>query len=204
MILGSLILAGGRSRRMGQPKESLALGSNTLLGHTVDILVQCTSPVVVVARDNDQDLPPLHPEARITFDSELDEGPMVGLLAGLKEVESDCDAVFVTGCDTPFLSPQAIEWMARQLGNHDVVMPEVDDRLQPLSAIYRTRVLPTVKCLIAEGIRTPRSLASRCNTRILSSVEIDAFDPQRKFLQNINNPDDYQTALRQFNDGNEA
>jgi molybdopterin-guanine dinucleotide biosynthesis protein A len=204
MILGSLILAGGRSRRMGQPKESLTLGSNTLLGHTVDILVQCTSPVVVVARDHNQDLPPLHPKARITFDSELDKGPMLGLLAGLKEVQADCDAVFVTGCDTPFLSPQAIDWMASQLGNHDVVMPEVDDRLQPLSAIYRTRVLPSVRALIAEDIRTPRSLASRCNTRILSSAEIDVFDPQRKFLQNINNPDDYQAALRQFNGGNEV
>ena len=188
---------------MGQPKEHLALGGNTLLGHTVDILVQCTSPVVVVARDSNQSLPPLDPKARITFDSELDKGPMLGLLAGLKEVEADCDAVFVTGCDTPFLSPQAIDWMASQLGSHDVVMPEVDDRLQPLSAIYRTRVLPSVRSLIAEGILTPRSLASRCNTHILSAAVIDVFDPQRKFLQNINHPDDYQTALRQFNDGNE-
>lgn len=198
MILGSLILAGGRSRRMGQPKESLPLGDSTLLGHAVETLLSCTFPVMVVARDERQELPPFNLEAEITFDSELDEGPLMGLLAGLRAVETSCDAVFVTGCDTPFLSARLVDWMARQLGDHDAVMPRLDDRLQPLSAIYRTKILPTVEAMVRDGVRTPRSLAERCDTRILTAPEIDAFDPSREFLRNINSPEDYRDAVSEF------
>jgi len=183
---------------MGQPKESLALGDTTLLGHMVDTLLSCTFPVVVVARDKNQDLPPFKLEAETAFDAKQDEGPLMGLLAGLRALESSCDAVFVTGCDTPFLSAQVVDWMTQQLGEHEVVMPRIDDRLQPLAAVYRTRILPTVEAMVAEGTRTPRSLAEQCDTRILTAAEIDAFDPQRDFLKNINNPADYQTLVAQF------
>ena len=72
MILGSIILAGGRSRRMGRPKESLPFAGSTLLGHTVDVLLDCTFPVVVVARDQEQELPPIHLEADLVFDHRLE------------------------------------------------------------------------------------------------------------------------------------
>ena len=44
---------------MGRPKESLPIGDTTMLGRTVDTLLRCTYPVVVVARDRLQDLPPI-------------------------------------------------------------------------------------------------------------------------------------------------
>ena len=50
MQIGAIILAGGRSRRMGKPKESLPIGDTTLLGRTSEVLLDCAFPVVVVAR----------------------------------------------------------------------------------------------------------------------------------------------------------
>lgn len=195
MILGSIILAGGRSRRMGQPKESLAFGGTTLLGQTVDTLLACSFPVVVVARDEEQELPPITLEAHVVFDKETDQGPLIGLCAGLRFLADECDAAFVTGCDAPFLTAAAVDWLAAQLGDHDLVMARVDDVLQPLGAVYRVSLLPTVLRLIAAGVHTPRSLAEEGKARILTEADVDGFDPERGFLQNINSPEDYAAAL---------
>lgn len=195
MILGSVILAGGRSRRMGRPKESLPIGDNTMLGRTVDTLLACTFPVVIVARDAEQELPPVSLESEIVFDDRSEQGPLMGMLAGLRAVQGSCDAVFVIGCDTPFLTADAVDWMAQQLGEHEVLMARIDDVLQPLGAIYRTSILPTVERLVSEDVRTPRSLAESCKTRILSESEVDAFDSSRDFLHNINGPEAYEAAV---------
>ncbi len=198
MILGSLILAGGRSRRMGQPKESLAFGDTSLLGHAVETLLSCTFPVVVVSRGAEQELPPFNLEAESAFDSELDQGPLIGILAGLRAVSQDCDAVFVTGCDNPFLTTAAVDWLASQLGGDDIVMPRVDDRLQPLAAVYRTGILATVEAMVAAGERSARRLAEQCTTRVLTEAEVDDFDPDRTFLRNLNRPEDYQAAIERL------
>ncbi len=195
MILGSVVLAGGRSRRMGRPKESLRIGDNSMLGRTVDTLLSCTFPVVTVARHSDQELPPVDLECKIVFDERIDQGPLMGMRAGLRAVASDCDAVFVTGCVAPFLTANAVDWLSQQLGAHEVVMAKVDDILQPLGAIYRTSILSTIERLVDEGVHTPRTLAETCETRILTEDEIDAFDPSRDFLRNINNPGDYEAAV---------
>jgi len=198
MILGSVVLAGGRSRRMGRPKESLPIGDNSMLGRTVDTLLSCTFPVVIVARDADQELPPVNLECSIILDERIDQGPLMGMMAGLRSVASDCDAVFVTGCDAPFLTANAVDWLSQQLGGHEVVMAKVDDILQPLAAIYRTSILPTIERLVGDGVHTPRTLAESCKTRILTEAEIDSFDPSRGFLHNINSPEDYEAAVTQI------
>lgn len=200
MIVGSIILAGGRSRRMGRPKESLPIGDTTMLGRTVDTLLTCSFPVVVVARDAEQDLPPMSLEAELVFDEHAEQGPLMGMLAGMTAMRDDCDAVFVIGCDTPFLAAAAVDWLARQLGENEVVMARIDDVLQPLGAMYRTSILPVIERLVGENIHTPRTLAESCKTRILSAQEVDAFDPSRDFLHNINGPEAYDAAIARFND----
>jgi molybdenum cofactor guanylyltransferase len=198
MIVGSVILAGGRSRRMGRPKESLPIGDTTMLGRTVDTLLSCTFPVVVVARDKKQELPPISLEAELVYDERSEQGPLMGILAGMTAARDSCDAVFVIGCDTPFLTADAVDWLTRQLGDEDVVMAKVDDVLQPLGAIYRTSILPTVERLVGEDVHMPRSLAEVCKTRILSEAEVDAFDASRDFLHNINGPEAYDAAIARF------
>ena len=200
MLLGSIILAGGRSRRMGRAKEALPLGDNTLLGRTVDTMLSCTHPVVVVARDAEQELPPLTLEADVVFDESPDGGPLVGMLAGLRAIAAHCDAAFVIGCDCPRLRPDDVDWLADRLGDHDMVIANIDGVLQPLGAIYRVRILPLLEQLLTDGIRTPRTLAERCDARVLCEAEVDAFDPARGFLTNLNCPEDYERARRQLED----
>ncbi|MHC4814546.1 MAG: molybdenum cofactor guanylyltransferase [Planctomycetota bacterium] len=201
MRLGSIILAGGQSNRMGKPKAALSFADNSLLGRAVDMLLSCTYPVVVVARDARQaehELPPVPVEADVIHDAEEHQGcgPLAGLLAGLRHVGDSCDAVFMTGCDLPFLTPAVVEWLAEQLNDNDLVMPEVGGVLQPLSAIYRTRIEPTVGKLLVAGDRSLHGLANNTNARILSEAAVTAFDPSHQFLRGVNSPEEYEAALR--------
>ncbi len=201
MLIGAIILAGGRSRRMGKPKESLPFGDGTLLGHTSEMLLSCAYPVVVVARSPDQDLPPLPLEVDVLHDDEPDQGPLYGLCAGLRHLRTQCDAAFTTGCDAPFLTSAAVSWLADQLGEHEIVMPRVGGILQPLCSIYRCRILPRVEELLAGGVRKPRTLADELPTRILDDEELRRFDPELSLLRGINTPEEYEATLREAQSG---
>jgi len=202
MRLGSIILAGGKSNRMGKPKAALPFGDNTLLGRTVDMLLSCTHPVVVVARDARQmheELPPISLEADLVHDAEehQGEGPLAGLVAGLRHMGDRCAATFLTGCDLPLLTPAAVEWLAEQLRDHDLVIPEVSGVLQPLCAVYRTSIAATAARLLATEDRSLHGLVDNTNARRLANAEIEAFDPSLLFLRGVNTPEEYLAALAQ-------
>ncbi len=181
---------------MGRPKESLPFAGSTLLGRMVETLLLCTHPVVVVAREPTQDLPPLPVECEVIHDSTPDQGPLLGLRDGLRFLVGHCDATLLTGCDMPFLDAPAISWLANQLGDHDLVIPKVDGILQPLAAIYSLRTLPVVERLLAQGERSPKSLVEQVRSRILDEGTIDAFDPMRRFLTSLDTIEDYERVLR--------
>jgi molybdopterin-guanine dinucleotide biosynthesis protein A len=203
MRLGSIILAGGKSNRMGKPKASLPFADSTLLGQAVDTLLTCTYPVAVVARDADDgtaELPPVPLEADIIHDAAEHQGcgPLAGLHAGLLHVSARCDAAFVTGCDAPFVTPAVVEWLAEQLGDQDLVMPEVGGVLQPLCAIYHTRIGPAVRKLLAATQRSLHALTGTVDARILKDAEVSAFDPEHRFLRGVNSPEEYEAVLREL------
>ncbi len=200
MRLGALILAGGRSKRMGRAKELLPFQHQTLLQRTVATLLQCAGPVVVVAREQAQKLPALPAGVLVVLDDQPDAGPLAALVRGLRFLCFDqnlgaSDPVFVTGCDLPFLSVDAVRWLVQQLGRAPLVMPRAGGVLQPLAAIYRVSVLATAETLLQQGTRTPRSLATIPGARVLDEAEVRQFEPDLRFLRNVNTPDEYQHAL---------
>lgn len=196
MILGSIVLAGGSSSRMGSPKESLPWGDGSLLLHTVETLLDCTYPVVVVARDDHQDLPPLHTECELVFDARPGEGPLQAIETGLAFLEPRCEAVLVASCDLPFLSTAAVAWLSGRLGEHAGVVPFVDGRAQPLCAIYRVRLRGRIRELIQRGEQRALALADLPGIHRLAEAELRTFDPELRFLRDVDTPDDYRAARR--------
>lgn len=185
---------------MGQPKESLPFRSTSLLGFVTETLLDCTWPVVVVGRGGDQQLPPIPIEAQILHDETPGKGPLQAIATGLRFLLQQGelnprDAVFVTGCDAPFLSSAVVAWLAEQLGDQQCAMPKVGEQLQPLCAIYRCDILPAIDALLAAGVDTPRTLAEKVRTRLLDEPELRRFDPELRFLRGVNTPEEYQAAL---------
>lgn len=190
---------------MGQPKESLPFRGSTLLGHLAAVLQTCTEPVVVVARGGDQQLPPLPPGVLVVDDERPDGGPLWGLRTGLQFLRQHRgfgaeDAAFVGACDAPFVSARVVPWLAERLADVDVVMPRIGGVLQPLVAIYRTRVLAAIDDLLARELRSPHLLATATPTRLVEAAELASIDPDLRCVENCNTPAEYAQALAR--DGN--
>ena len=190
---GGIVLAGGKSTRMGSSKALLPFGSETMLQRVVRLLSEVVSSIVVVAAI-DQELPQLPRHIILTRDEREARGPLEGLRAGLKALPADIDAAYVTSCDVPLLVPGFVHQMIDLARGYDVAVMEIDGFTHPLSAVYRRATLPVVEDLLAKDQLRPVFLFNTVNTRRVRPDEMTA-DPALQTLRNLNTRDDYERAL---------
>src|SRR5437588_1873202 len=194
----AVVLAGGKSSRMGRPKSLLLFAGEPLIVHIVRALQQMFAETVVVAAP-EQDLPDL--PARLVRDEIPHQGPVGGIYYGLRAASGS--VCFVTSCDAPFLNPSLISYLVSRISAYDVVVPHWEDRFQPLHAAYRTSVSPLLKEQLDRGELRPVHLFERVRTCKIGEDEIRRFDPEGLSFLNMNTPDDYQRALQRWDEVNE-
>ena len=190
---GGIVLAGGKSTRMGTSKALLPFGPETMLQRVVRLLGDVVSPIVVVAAAG-QELPQLPPHVIVTRDEREGRGPPEGLRAGLTALPSSVDEAYVTSCDVPLLVTGFVRQMFELARGFDIAVMEIDGFPHPLSAVYRRSTLPHVEALLAEERLRPVFLFEAVSTRRVRPGEITA-DPELKTLRNLNTPQDYEQAL---------
>lgn len=182
---------------MGRSKVWLRLGDEYLLQRMVRIVAEVAGPVVVAGLPG-QDLPPLPDDIAVVFDAIKDGGPLAGLAAGFDVLADRCDAVFVVSCDQPLLRPALIRRLIELLGDHDAVAVRDDDRLHPLTAVYRIRTRTILDEMRARGDRRVTEFARQCDTHIVSSTAMTDADPTLASLTNVNDPDAFDRARREL------
>jgi molybdopterin-guanine dinucleotide biosynthesis protein A/molybdopterin converting factor small subunit len=187
----AVVLAGGKSSRMGRPKALLLFDNKPLIVHLVDTLQRIFAEVVVVAAP-EQELPSL-PFSRLVCDEVPYQGPVGGIYYGLKAAGGEF--CFVTSCDVAFLNTFLISYLISRISNHDVVVPHWQERLQPLHAVYQKRVLPLLEEQLERGELRPVYLFDKVRTCKIGEDEIRRFDPEGLSFLNMNTPEDYQIAL---------
>lgn len=195
--VAGIVLCGGKSLRMGRSKADLVFGSETLLERVVRILQEVVDHVVVVAAA-DQTLPDLGENVTSAQDSVEFGGPLLGLETGLRAVEElpqDFSGAYVTSCDTPFLQPDFVKELIRQIEKYDVAVPKDEKYFHTLAAAYRISLRTSVSKLIEQGERRPRALFPLCNTLAIPTSSLTSVDPQLRSLVNLNTPADYRAAL---------
>jgi molybdenum cofactor guanylyltransferase len=193
-VTTSIILAGGRSSRMGTPKALLPFDGIPLIVHIVDTLRGMFDDAIVVAGAA-QSLPPLN--ARIVHDEVAFQGPVAGIYYGVRAATSDLS--FVTSCDSAFLNPALISHLVATAADHDVVVPHWGGRYQPLHAVYRKSVLPFLEEQLARNELRPVYLFDKVRTRRVDEEEVRLFDPEGLSFFNMNTPEEYRQAMEVWN-----
>ncbi|HEX4091140.1 MAG TPA: molybdenum cofactor guanylyltransferase [Trebonia sp.] len=223
VALAGVVLAGGRSSRMGAPKAALEWHGSTLLRRTVGIVARATEGPVIVVRASGQPLPELPPGIVVVDDPRPGKGPLQGIAAGLAAVAdlsnradpagrgglADFDAAggcpefaFVSSTDLPFLHPAFIRLVLRLLREDgaDVALPVARGFRQPLAAGYRVSLAPSVDRLVAADRLRPAFLFDECAVSLLDEARLRrdpalaAVDPDLDSVVNVNEPADYQAA----------
>ena len=195
MVTGGVILCGGKSSRMRQPKLSLPFGNELMLPRVVRLLSEVVSPIVVVAGP-DQEVPPLGSNVELLRDEQEYLGPLAGLAIGLAALADRVEAAYVSSCDVPLLKPDFIRAVVAALGDRDIAVPRVDGYYHPLAAVYRTALAGAARSLVAQDRLRPLFLIEQSRTRVLEEAELRSVDSGLDSLRNINTPDEYKLALR--------
>lgn len=189
----AIILAGGRSSRMGTPKALLLFDDEPLIVHLVRKLQAIFADVVVVAAPGQQ-LPAL--PVTLVHDEVAYQGPVGGILYGLRAARHEY--AFVTSCDSAFVSEALIEYLLSLKDQFDIVVPRWEDRFQPLMAVYSKAVLPVLEEQLARGELRPVSLFTKVRTREVTEEEVRRVDPDGTSFFNMNTPADYEEAQRRW------
>lgn len=208
--VAALVLAGGRSFRMGQPKASLPFGGEPMLTRIVRRLAMVVRPVVVVAAPG-QELPELPASTRVARDAVPGRGPLEAIAAGLAALGPACAAVFVTTTDAPFVHPALVRrlWDLRSSAEgapFDAVVPRIAGRDQPLCALYATSLSEVVAALLAEDHRRASLLAERARslfadeTLLLADPALRRADGTLRSIRGVNTPAEYEAALAEAED----
>ena len=191
MRLGAVVLAGGRSSRMGRPKALLDWHGRPAVGHAVEVVSEGVGggPVCVVSGYG-QELPPL--DAILVADEVAYPGPLSGLVSGLRELTGRADLAFACGVDTPLLVPAFVRAVCGALRDgDDAVVPVIGGRQQPLLAAYRTILVPRLETLLERGGGGLREIPSVCAVRELSEQVLATVDPGLRSAANANTPEEW-------------
>lgn len=184
-----IILAGGKSRRMGQHKLFLQAGSVPLFERVYRVLNPIFTHIIVVANN---------PEWFRSYDVQVipdilpGRGVLGGLYTGLSYASSHCSFCFAA--DMPFLNPGLIRYMIEKRDEGDVIIPRTPDGLQPLHAIYSRKCLKPIKDLLSTGNLKIIDFFTEVTVIYISEREILDYDPMVLSFLNINTKEDLRHA----------
>jgi molybdenum cofactor guanylyltransferase len=185
-----IILAGGRSERMGTDKRTLVLHSETLLSRTVRVLSEIVDEILITGMPANADL---LPGTRSIRDAMPDAGPLAGLLAGLRAMRHG-HAVAVA-CDHPFLDAQLLRALLRCAPGYNAVVPRVDGRPEPTHAVYGAEAADSIAQCLASGKRSLRGALAELHVRWVEEDELRCLDPQLRSFVNVNTREQWEAVL---------
>ena len=184
-----VILVGGKSRRFGRNKALEEFQGERLVDRQVRILRPLFPELLVIANEPDEYF---HLDVTVVRDVIPGQGPLGGIYTALLFAQGE--SVFVTACDMPFVQPTVIRHMVQLAGNYDVVIPQKEEGLEPLHAIYTPRCLPHIKKALNRGELQVIGFFKAVKVRRLTLEEMGELDPAGYTFFNINTPDDMDRA----------
>ena len=186
-----VLLAGGKSRRMGEDKRYLIVGEQTLLERGLAVLRSTFQEVLVVIA---QDSLPLNIDARVVRDLVADCGSLGGVYTGL--MQATTPYIFVAACDMPFLNQAVITQFIRRRTTADIVMAQLAARLHPMHAVYGKECLSAMEQMMMARQLKIQDLVSHTSLRVHYVTETDLFtiDPSGRSFHNVNTPADLEVA----------
>ena len=190
--IGYIILAGGKSKRLGHDKIKEVIGDIPLLDRVIKILSALNGEIIIVTGENSS-LPNTfsYPKIKIVHDLYPGKGMLGGIITGLSLSEHYYN--LVVACDMPFLSLSLLQYMINITEDNDLVAYRNKMDLEPLHAIYSKNCLPIFEEIMQKNLRIIE-LVQHVKVRYLNSEEKKQSDPENLSFFNINTEADLSVA----------
>lgn len=170
-----IILAGGKSSRMGEDKGFLKLHGSSFMELIIEALKPLVSEIIIRGNKPDYDCFGL----RRIEDPIKNEGPLVGLYSGLMASKTEYN--FVLSCDVPLVKSSNLNLLIKNYeASFDGILFQQNDQLMPLIGFYKSTCAERFKAVFDSGERRLINALSTCNMKIIT------LDQDLKALTNIN------------------
>jgi len=177
----AIVLAGGKSSRMGQDKSMLDISGKPLIENNCNILKNLFSQVIISA-NNENKYKFLG--LKVVPDKVQNEGPLMAIASAMKASKNNIN--FVLACDIVNIDIELIKNMLDLAKNFDAVVPRTaKGKFEPLFAIYRKNLLPLMNDTLDSGIRKIDKIFDSCKIKFVD------LKPGQE-IANLNTKADYE------------
>ena len=174
-----IILAGGKSSRMGYDKGLAIVDGKKMVESVHDALKKVVNKVIIISNTDVYDFLNLP----VFKDEYADKGPVGGIYTGL--LHSSTDKNLIVACDMPFVTESLMKKVLASSNAFQVVVPSLKDKVEPLCGFYKKEITASLKEMIEEGILPVHKVIRSFNYKILPIDESMA-----RAFTNVNSPSD--------------
>jgi len=152
-----IILAGGKSSRMGTDKGFLLLNEKPFMQYSIDALKPLVSEIIIVSDNADYDVFGLKRINDITKNA----GPVAGISAGLEASSTECNLIL--SCDIPLINSEILQKLIDNIDDmSQIIQIESRGKSMPLIAIYKKQVTKTFNTFLQAYERRLRVVIKSC------------------------------------------
>jgi molybdenum cofactor guanylyltransferase len=188
----AIVLAGGKSSRMGFDKQMIEIDGERLVMKTIENLRGVFSEIVVVTNRFE-----LYDGENVTLimDEIPDKGPLGGLYSGLKN--SSSEYAYLIACDMPFINESYIRYMMDVIGDKsiDACITMRGEWIEPFNAFYSKSMIDHLEERLHGGNLSVNGLLKSLECVYIEEVEALKFSSDWSMFSNINTRDDFENII---------
>jgi molybdopterin-guanine dinucleotide biosynthesis protein A len=174
--IAGIILAGGKSTRMGEDKGFISFNGKRLIEYSIDLLRDYCNTMIISSNNKAYRCFGY----QVVSDEISGVGPVSGVASALKN--TPCEWNFILGCDMPFLDGRLLYRILQASENTRGVIPVHNGLMEPLAALYHSSLYTFFSTAIAEGNFSLKTILQKSP---------DLLEDNPKLFSNLNSPDDF-------------
>lgn len=188
----AIILAGGKSSRMGFDKQFLKIDQRRLMDSLVNKLKTEFDEIIIVTNKPEYYIGLSH---KIITDKIVDKGPLGGIHAGLMESSSKYN--FVVACDMPNINMNYVRYMIESMKDDslDGCVTNFMEWIEPFSSFYSRDLVDKIEAHLATGRRSINSMLKNLNIKYIEEHDARKFSPNWDMFLNLNTREDLNEYL---------
>lgn len=133
------IIAGGKSLRMGEDKSRLKYKDKTFIDNIIEASKDFRE-VIIISKNKEITV---NKKVKVVDDIYSGYGPMGGIYTALTYAKYD--EVLCIACDMPLIKRETLNYIGNFEGNFEVLIPKINDKMEPLCSVYSKKVLKKVE-----------------------------------------------------------
>ncbi|MBC8590987.1 molybdenum cofactor guanylyltransferase [Wansuia hejianensis] len=188
----AIILAGGKSSRMGFDKQFLKIEERRLIDSIINKLKQEFQEIIIVTNKPEHYIGLGH---KITKDILKDKGPLGGIHAGLSI--SSSKYALVVACDMPNVNIEYIKHMKEHMGEQGCYT-KIGELVEPFCSFYSKDIIKDIERYLETGRRSTCRLVERLHMNYIEESKAREFSPNWDMFLNLNTKEDLNNYLEQI------